>query len=200
MVRRPRRSGRRLLLAGGALLLLPWAAACHTDMIDQPKFRPLEESDFFKDGNSSRPIPADTVARGHLRLDTPLNTGWSGGAPVEAIPIPVTSELLRRGREQFDIFCSPCHGRLGDGKGMIVERGFKPPPSYHIDRLREAPAGHFFDVITNGFGAMYDYRERISPEDRWAIIAYIRALQLSRHAPLADAPPDEARRLEREKP
>jgi mono/diheme cytochrome c family protein len=181
-----------------ALLAIPWMVACHTDMYDQPKFRPLEETEFFKDGNSSRPIPADTVARGHLLLDTPLNTGMQNGKPVEEIPVPVTAPLLQRGREQFNIFCSPCHGRTGDGRGMIVERGFKPPPSYHIDRLRQAPAGHFFDVITNGFGGMYDYRERIAPEDRWAIVAYIRALQLAQHAPLIDAPPDEVRRLEAE--
>jgi len=159
---------------------------CRQDMFNQPKVRPLQASTFFADGRASRPLPEDTVARGELRADELLYSGRIGGVVADAFPFPVTAELLDRGQERFEIFCSPCHGRLGDGNGMIVQRGFKPPPSFHSDRLRQAPAGHFFDVMTNGFGVMYDYRSRIPAEDRWAIAAYIRALQLSQHASADD--------------
>jgi len=179
-----------------AALGLAGGLGCHTDMYDQPKFRPLERSDFFADGNSSRPLPADTVARGQLELDELLTTGKVDGKLSELFPFPITEQVLRRGQQQFNIFCSVCHGRLGGGQGMIVQRGFKAPPSYHIDRLRQAPPGHFFDVISNGFGAMYDYRERISPADRWAIVAYIRALQLSQHTKLSELAPAERAQLE----
>jgi Cytochrome C oxidase, cbb3-type, subunit III len=197
---RPRRAARSKPRGGGAALaaaalLAVLAAGCHTDMYDQPKFRPLEETSFFKDGNSARPLLPDTVARGQLNTDELLETGTLHGEPADVFPFPVTARVLRHGQEQFNIFCSPCHGRVGDGRGMIVQRGFKQPPSYHTDRLRQAPAGHFFDVITNGFGAMYDYRSRISPETRWAIIAYIRALQLSQHAKESDVPAGELFRL-----
>ncbi|HET9795441.1 MAG TPA: cytochrome c [Thermoanaerobaculia bacterium] len=171
-----------------ALAALAAAAgiACRQDMFDQPKVRPLQSSTFFADGRASRPVPEDTVARGDLRGNELLYTGRVGGVVADAFPFPVTKEVLDRGEERFDIFCSPCHGRTGYGDGMIVQRGFKAPPSFHSDRLRQAPAGHFFDVMTNGFGVMYDYRSRVTPEDRWAIAAYIRALQLSQHASAAD--------------
>lgn len=165
------------------LLLLAAAAwGCRQDMFDQPRLRPLQSSTFFADGRASRPLVEDTVPRGALRGDDLLTTGRAGGEVADRFPFPITAAILDRGQQRFDVFCSPCHGRTGSGDGMIVQRGFKPPPSFHSDRLRQAPAGHFFEVMTRGFGVMYDYRSRISPEDRWAIAAYIRALQLSQHA------------------
>jgi mono/diheme cytochrome c family protein len=128
------------------------------------------------------------VARGHLPEDTPLNTGKRDGGPVSALPVPLTAELLRRGQVRFEAFCAPCHGLTGRGDGMIVQRGFKAPLSYHTERLRQAPIGYFFDVITHGYGAMADYSAQVPIEDRWAIAAYIRALQLSQAATLADVP------------
>ena len=178
----------------GALLL----AACQQQMADQPRYQPLQKSTFFRDERSARPLPPGTVARGELR-EGALYTGKANGALVEALPLPLTLALLERGQERFDIFCSPCHGRVGTGDGMIVQRGYRRPPSYHIDRLRQAPIGHFFDVVTNGFGAMPSYAAQVPPEDRWAIAAYIRALQLSQEAPLADLPPAERQRLLGEK-
>jgi hypothetical protein len=159
-------------------------------MHDQPRYEPLEASSFFADGRASRPLVPGTVARGQLRTDTHFYLGKVDGALVDALPLPVTRPLLERGRERYDIYCSPCHDRLGSGQGMIVRRGFRRPPSLHIDRLREAPIGHFFDVISNGFGVMTDYAAQVTPPDRWAIAAYIRALQLSQHAQLADVPAD----------
>jgi hypothetical protein len=172
----------RALLASGLILL----AACRQDMHDQPKYKPLRASDFFGDGRSARPLVAGTVARGTLQEDTLLYTGKTGGSDAATFPFPVTREVLERGRERFNIFCSPCHDRVGTGHGMVVRRGFRPPPTFHTDKLRNAPAGHFFDVIANGFGAMASYGDRITPRDRWAIIAYIRALQISQHATPAD--------------
>ncbi len=171
---------------GAVVLFAAAALGCRQDMFNQPKVRPLQASTFFADGRASRPLPEDTVARGDRRGNELLATGRIAGVVADAFPFPVTKEVLDRGQERFDIFCSPCHGRTGDGDGMIVQRGFKTPPSFHTDRLRQAPAGHFFDVMTNGFGVMYDYRSRVDAEDRWAIAAYIRALQLSRHATAAD--------------
>ncbi len=179
------------LLLGGLLL----ATGCRQDMHDQPRYKPLAASTFFADGRSSRPLVPGTVARGDLRDDEYFYTGRSNGALVDKFPSPLTHEILLRGQERYNIFCSPCHDRVGNGQGMIVQRGFRRPPSFHIDRLREAPVGYFFDVITNGFGAMYDYGERIPPQDRWAIIAYIRALQLSQHATLAEVPFEERQQL-----
>jgi len=170
-------------------------AACNQMMNDEPRYKPLAASDFFADGQSARPQVAGTVARGHLRLDQAFYAGKVGGVLVTAFPVPVTPDLLARGRERFNIFCSPCHGRLGNGDGMVVERGFRNPPSYHLDRLRDAPVGHFFDVVTNGFGAMSSYASRVPVADRWAIVAYIRALQLSQHATLSDTPENERRKL-----
>lgn len=169
-------------------------------MADQPKYQPLQASTFFEDGRASRPRVPGTVARGQLRADEALYTGSTGGKLVDTFPFPVTPAVLQRGRERYNIFCAPCHDQVGTGRGMIVQRGFQPPPSFHIERLREAPVGYFFTVITNGFGAMYDYADRIPPRDRWAIIAYIRALQLSQHATLADVPAEERQRLLEAKP
>ncbi|PWT80906.1 MAG: quinol:cytochrome C oxidoreductase [Blastocatellia bacterium] len=164
------------------------AAGCNQMMNDEPRYKPLAASDFFADGQSARPQVEGTIARGHLHLNDAYYTGKSDGVLVSALPVPLTHDLLARGQERFDIFCSPCHGRLGNGNGVVVERGFRSPPSYHIDRLRTAPIGHFFDVMTNGFGAMSSYASRVPPADRWAIASYVRALQLSQHATLSDAP------------
>jgi mono/diheme cytochrome c family protein len=160
-------------------------AGCHTDMWVQPKTEPLRVSEFYSDGASARPLIAGTIAREHLREDEGYFTGQTNGRWLKDIPIEVNLALLQRGQERFNVFCSPCHGRLGDGNGMIANRGFelrRPVGNYHTDRLRKMPAGHFYDVITNGYGAMYSYASRVEPQDRWAIVAYIRALQLAGHA------------------
>jgi hypothetical protein len=174
-----------------------FATGCRRDMFQQPSSKPLARNDFFQDNHmASRPLVAHTVPRGQREADTVFYTGQSGTNLVDSFPVPITREILERGRERFDIHCSPCHGRTGEGNGMIVQRGFPAPPSYHIDRLREAPAGYFYRVITEGYGVMYSYSERVAPADRWAIAAYIRALQLSRHATLADVPLPRRRLLE----
>jgi len=172
-----------------AVLALTFVTAgCRIDMHMQPYYRPLSKSDFFTDGRSAR-LPVDgTVARGDLREDSYLYTGKIGNAPGDYMPFPATAEVLARGRERFNIYCTPCHGRVGDGNGFIPSRGFRRPPSYHIDRLRKVPLGYFFDVMTNGFGVMPDYSAQVSPRDRWAIAAYIRALQLSQNATAAEVP------------
>jgi mono/diheme cytochrome c family protein len=164
-------------------------------MHNQPKYIPLRESDFYSDQRSARPIVDNTVPRGLLRDDDLLETGKVNGQDATEFPFPVTAQVLQRGRERYDIFCAPCHDRTGRGDGMVVRRGYRQPPSYHIDRLRQAPVGHYFDVITNGFGAMPDYRAQVPVRDRWAIIAYIRALQLSEHATLSEVPPEERNTL-----
>lgn len=163
-------------------------AGCRQDMHDQPRFKPLARSDFYVDMRSARPPVEGTVARGQWHEDSYFYTGKVGNQPGDAIPFPVTQDVLARGQERFNIFCAPCHSRTGDGKGMIVQRGFQPPPSYHTDRLRKAPLGYFYGVITDGFGAMPEYASQISPRDRWDIVAYIRALQLSQNASTADVP------------
>lgn len=168
------------------------SAACRQDMHDQPRFKPYAKSEFFADRRSARPLVDGTIARGHLREDAALYTGKSAGRPVDAFPFPVTADVMARGRERFDIFCSPCHGRTGAGDGMIVRRGYRKPPTFHQDRLRQAAPGYTYDVITNGFGAMPDYAQQIPVRDRWAIVAYITALQRSQHA-AADRLPAEAR-------
>ena len=168
---------------------------CRLDMHVQPKYKPLDPSSFFGDGRSARPEVPGTVAHGHLSTDELLYTGKVNGEPADLFPFPVTRQVLERGRERFNIYCSPCHDYTGSGRGLVVQRGFPPPPSYHIDRLVKAPAGHFFDVITNGYGAMYSYAARVEPRDRWAIVAYIRALQLSQHATLDDVPAQEREQL-----
>jgi mono/diheme cytochrome c family protein len=164
-------------------------------MHNQPKFIPLRASDFYADHRSARPVVEGTVARGFLAEDELLNTGKTNGQLATEFPFPVTADTMARGQDRFNIFCAPCHDRTGRGDGMIVRRGYRQPPSYHIDRLRQAPIGHFFDVMTNGFGAMSDYRTQIPVRDRWAIVAYIRALQLSQHATLNDVPVEERNRL-----
>jgi mono/diheme cytochrome c family protein len=182
----------------GVVLYGLFLLGCRLDMHVQPKYKPLDPSDFFGDGRSARPEVPGTVARGYLRTDELLYTGKLNGEPADAFPFPITRKVLKRGRERYNIYCSPCHDYTGSGRGLVVQRGFPPPPSYHLERLVKAPAGHFFDVITNGYGAMYSYASRVTPEDRWAIVAYIRALQLSRHATLEDAPPQERERLTEE--
>lgn len=177
-----RLAARRLSLVTAFLIL----AGCRQDMHVQPRYNPMEPSTFFDDGRSDRPVVPGTVARSELRTDEAFYTGKVNGVPVNTFPFPVTREVLIRGQERYNIYCTPCHDRLGDGQGVIVKRGFPPPPSYHIDRLRQAPVGHFFDVMTNGYGTMYSYASRVSPSDRWAIAAYIRALQLSQGAKLSD--------------
>jgi mono/diheme cytochrome c family protein len=164
-------------------------------MHDQPKYTPLRASSFFADGRSARPVVAGTVARGQLRDDALLYTGKLNGAVATTFPLPLDAALMARGRERFDIFCAPCHGRTGVGDGMVVRRGYRRPPSLQEERLRNAPVGHFFDVITNGFGAMPDYATQIGVHDRWAIVAYTRALQLAGHATIGDVPPAERERL-----
>jgi mono/diheme cytochrome c family protein len=165
-------------------------------MARQPRYDPLEPSDFFADGMAARPRVAGTVARGELVTNPFLATGKINGADGDGFPFPVTAQVLDRGNERFNIYCSECHGRVGDGNGMIPSRGFRRPPSFHTDTLRAAPTGHFFDVMTNGFGAMPTYAPQIPVSDRWAIIAYIRALQLSQNATVAQVPPDQRAKLE----
>jgi mono/diheme cytochrome c family protein len=174
----------RALVLGATVLL----AGCRQDMHDQPKYRGLRSSAFFADGASARPLVEGTVARGTLQTDEAFFTGKNGQTAVTELPFPVDAAVLDRGQERFNIYCTPCHDRTASGHGMVVQRGYKQPPSFHIDRLRSAPPGYFFDVMTNGFGAMPDYKVQISPRDRWNIVAYIRALQLSQHAAAADVP------------
>lgn len=174
-----------LLAATAALLLL---AACREDMQNQPKFIPLRENTFYSDQRSARPVVEGTIARGQLEDDPLLYTGKVGGKEAEQLPFAMTAEDLQRGRERFNIFCAPCHSQLGEGNGMIVQRGFKKPPSYYEPRLIQAPVGHFFNVITNGYGAMADYSSQVPVADRWRIAAYIRALQLSQTAKSTDVP------------
>jgi|ERR1051325_5135442 hypothetical protein len=177
----------RLVLA--ALLLV--LAACRQKMSNQPRYDPLESSDFFADGMASRPRIAGTVARGEISTNEFLDTGMIGGKQADGFPMPVDKALLDRGEERFDIYCSECHGRVGDGNGMIPSRGYRRPPSFHSETLRAARTGHFFDVITNGFGAMPPYAPQVPVRDRWAIIAYIRVLQLSQNGTVADVPADQ---------
>ena len=187
------------------------AGCSEQDMVVQPKFETYQENAFFADGMSARPLVAGTVARGQLRTDTAYYQGKTGEAYIDTIPIRVFDpkakadspedraerrKILERGQQRYNIYCSPCHDRTGDGRGMIVLRGFSPPPTYHQPRLRDAPVGHFYHVITHGYGAMYSYGSRIPPDDRWAIVAYIRALQVSRSATLDDVPAPERPRLE----
>jgi mono/diheme cytochrome c family protein len=176
------------------------AAGCRQDMHDQPKYIPLRESSFFVDDRSARPLVPGTVARGQLREDALLYTGRVNGAVATVFPYRIDAAALARGRERYDIFCAPCHGRTGFGDGMVVRRGYRHPPSLHDDRLRTTPVGHFFDVMTNGFGAMPDYTAQIPAEDRWAISAYVRALQLSEHASVTDVPAPERARLDQAPP
>ncbi len=181
---------RKVLGLSLALLLL---AGCHEDMWIQPKVKAQEPSDFFPDGQSMRPLVAHTVDRTHFWTDEGRYTGYIGKKLVDTFPFKITLADLQRGQERFNIYCSPCHGALGDGQGMIAVRGLalrRQPATYHTDRLRKMPIGHFYDVITNGYGVMYSYASRVEPDDRWRIAAYIRVLQRSRHANPSDVPPD----------
>ncbi len=171
-------------------------AGCRRDMQDQPKYKPLALSRFFADGRSARPIPANTIAIDELDNTDIVHTAMSGGTWTATIPLPVDLNLLHRGEERYNIFCSPCHSRTGDGNGMIYRRGLWRPADLHTDRIRQVPPGYIFDVISNGFGAMGDYRDQIPPRDRWAIVAYVRALQLSRNATIADVPASSRAALE----
>jgi hypothetical protein len=181
---------RGIACAAVLLVVLLLFAGCRQDMASQPKKLPLASAVFFGDGRSERPLVEGTVYRGELEDDA-----LAVDKDSRVFPLAVTPQLLQRGRERFNIFCTPCHGLDGDGNGMVAERGFRHPTSYHTDRLRQAPVGHFYDVITNGFGAMSDYAAQVPPRDRWAIIAYIRALQLSKNAPVSELPPDVLERL-----
>jgi hypothetical protein len=183
----------RFLGAACAAACVFFGAGCDAlkqDMANQPKNKPLSPSEFFDDGRSERPLVENTVARGSIADDELFVPKDSN-----SFPLPVNQKLLERGEERYKIFCTPCHGLQGDGNGMISVRGMKHPPSFHQDRLRQAPNGYFFDNITNGFGAMYGYSAQIPPRDRWAIIAYVRALQLSRNAKAADLPAELRERL-----
>jgi mono/diheme cytochrome c family protein len=195
MKHRAQHSGAKILprFAVGLVALL--AGGC-PNMDRQSNYRPLEPAPFFKNQTTARAIPAFTVARDSARAEAAVSAARVNGALVQDVPVPVTLGLLQRGRERFTIYCAVCHGADGYGDGIIVRRGFPRPPSYHDHRLLDAPAGHFFEVITNGYGAMYSYADRVAPEDRWAIVAYIRALQLSRHASIDDVPPSERAHLE----
>lgn len=179
------------------LALLISAAACRQDMQDQPKYIPLRPSGFFGDNRSERPLVEGTVARGHLADDVAFYTGKGpDGKFVNDFPFPVTKDVILRGEDRFNIYCSPCHDRQGTGNGKIVQRGYRHPPSYHIERLRQVENGYIFDVITNGFGAMPDYAAQVPVRDRWAIVSYIRALQLSHNSTINDVPPEDRAKLD----
>jgi mono/diheme cytochrome c family protein len=178
-----------LKIEAAALCSLLLATGCRLDMHDQPKYTPYKASDFFTDQRSARPLVEGTIPQGHLDADELLYTGRSGSEYAETFPFAVDQGVMQRGRERYGIFCSPCHGLSGAGDGMVVRRGYRQPPSFHNDRLRQAAPGHLFDVMTNGFGAMPDYATEVPVRDRWAIIAYIRALQLSQYAAVSELPP-----------
>jgi mono/diheme cytochrome c family protein len=178
--------------------LITFFAGCRRDMQDQPKIKPYRGTSFFGDERSARPLVTGTVARGQLQEERLLAAAKSGPAFADALPMPVDEALLRRGQERYTIYCSPCHGRLGRGDGMVVRRGYRQPSSFHIDRLRAQPAGYFFDAISHGFGAMPDYAAQIAVADRWAIVAYVRVLQVSQNVPVSELTPEGRARLEKE--
>ena len=199
--RRQKAEGRSIFARRCVLFLLLPSALCLLtsckgrgptlqQMATQPSYKPLAQSDFFGDGMAARPRVPGTVARGEVSMTGFLATGKINGQDGDGFPFPVTIQVMNRGEERYNIYCSECHGKVGDGNGMIPERGYRRPPSYHTDTLRAAKTGHFFDVITNGFGAMPSYAPQVPVTDRWAIIAYIRALQLSQHGAITDLPPD----------
>jgi mono/diheme cytochrome c family protein len=183
-----------LVLLGTTALV---AAGCRQDMHDAPRYEAFEASSTFADGRASRNAPDGTVARGWLREDEALYTGKLAGLPVDEFPFAIGQAELQRGQQRFNIYCTPCHGRVGDGNGMVVQRGLRQAASFHQDRLREEKIGYFYDVISNGFGAMPDYATQIPVRDRWLIVAYVRALQLSQYAPVADVPADRRGELDR---
>jgi len=179
-----------------AFCLSPFAfVGCRQKMANQARYDPFEPSDFFEDGMSARPRIAGTVARGEQYADSYLDTGKINGQDGTTFPFAITAQELDRGQERYDIYCSACHGRTGDGAGMIPARGYRRPPSFHTEKLRAAVPGHFFDVMTNGFGSMPPYRQQVSARDRWAIAAYVRTLQISHSATIADVPPEERAKL-----
>lgn len=188
--------GEGTIARGACLLLCVLLCGCHTDMRDQPRYEALEASTFFADGQSARPLVEGTVARGQLNEDDAFYRGKVEGEFVSQLPLELDAELLDRGQDRYEIYCAVCHGLTGDGDSMIVRRGLKRPPSLHIDRLRDAPAGHYFDVITHGFGVMPRYAVQLEPRDRWAITAYVRVLQKSQNAALDDVPAQERAKLE----
>lgn len=181
------------------LVVIFFTSGCAYNMSWQPRYNPMSPSNFFADQRSERPIVEGTVASNQMLSNDPFYTGQVDGKDVTNVPVPVTLDLLNRGRERFDIYCSPCHSRLGNGEGMVVQRGFARPPTFHSDRLRQAPDGHIFAVITEGIGRMWSYANRVDVPDRWAIIAYIRALQFSQSASLSDVPQNEAQKLQGQK-
>ena len=189
-------SSRKLGVAFLALCLLILIAGCGGNMRDQAKCNPYETSAAFADGKCMRQLPENTVARGLGQEEQDLSGTGADGQPAADFPFPITREVLTAGRTRFEQFCSPCHGLSGYGNGMIVQRGFPAPPSFHTQRLRDVPPGYIVNVITNGFGRMYSYAFRVEPQDRWAIAAYIRALQLSQNATLDDVPPEERQKLQ----
>lgn len=197
---RPRRSSSRLLLCAAVGLFA--AAGCRNEMYDQPRYEAYEASEFFENGASARLFVEGTVPRGaQVEKSRELyETGKVGDKLAEQVPIPVDHELLVRGQQRFRIYCTPCHGELGDGQGMVVKRGFKPPPSYHTDVIRAKPPGHYFDVITRGFGTMYSYAARVPVRDRWAVVAYIQALQLSQRVPASELSAADRAQLEGGRP
>ncbi|HYN10281.1 MAG TPA: cytochrome c [Vicinamibacterales bacterium] len=164
-------------------------------MHDAPRYDPLEASTVFPKGSSAQPLVPGTVARGQLAEDELLHTGRVMGAVADAYPFPITRADLDRGEQRFNIYCAPCHGRTGEGNGMVVQRGYRQAASYHIDRLRQAPAGYFFEVVSNGFGAMPDYRAQITVEDRWRIIAHVRVLQMTHNASMKELSPADLDRV-----
>lgn len=188
-------SPRTALACASALALL--GGACRQDMHDQPRYKPLAKSDFFADQRASRSLLAGTVARGQLREDAAFYQGKQGQAFVADFPLPVDAALVLRGQQRFRIYCTPCHGQAGNGDGMVVRRGYRRPPTFHQERLRREKPGYFYDVITNGFGSMPDYAAQIPPADRWAIVAYVRALQLSQYASVEDVPAEHRPDLDR---
>jgi len=190
----PRASRRRTVLVSGFWFLV-LLSGCRQRMAVQPRYDPLEPSNFFADGMSARPRLPGTVARGEVAVDSFMATGKVNGQIADGFPFPVNDAVMNRGQERFNIYCSECHGRLGDGNGMIPSRGYRHPPSFHTDALRNAPTGHFFDVMTNGFGAMPPYAVQVPVKDRWAIVAYIRALQLSENGTMSDLTPEQRTKL-----
>jgi mono/diheme cytochrome c family protein len=189
----------RWKIISGLLVVVAQLAACRQQMADQPRYDPLEASSFFADGQSARAPVEGTVARGQLQEDAQLFNGGTDTVLASEFPIPVTIEMLRRGQERYNIYCTPCHDRTGSGNGMIVRRGYARPPSYHTEILRRQPVGHLFRVISRGLGAMPSYSAQISAADRWAIIAYIRSLQLSQNAALADVPAEQRGQIDEQK-
>ncbi len=181
----------RMFRAAGVVTMTVTAAllaGCRQDMHNQPKFYPQRGTSFYADNRSARPQVENTVARNQMHANTYFYTGVVDGKEGDGMPLPVTAELLERGQEKYNVFCTPCHSRVGNGAGMIVQRGYRPAGNFHTDRLRNAPLGHLYSVIANGYGAMPEYGSQVGAEDRWAIVAYVRALQLSQNARTADIP------------